>query len=131
MPPTRKLQRPKAVREQPDREDRIIFNIVVDAYNETERAMSWYYHLEDELGVPFKAKCVTARATSPLEVGQEVDVLSMADEDDCTSEVLVTVKLGKSKLVAPLAQLECVIADECTRQAVADWHYWVGRGYRY
>jgi hypothetical protein len=29
--------------EQPDREHRIDFEIVVDAYDEAERAMGWYY----------------------------------------------------------------------------------------
>ena len=35
------------------REDRIIFDIVVDAYDDTERAMGWYYYLQDELRTPF------------------------------------------------------------------------------
>ncbi len=38
----------KRVPEQPDREDRIAFEIVVDAYDETERAMGWYYYLQDD-----------------------------------------------------------------------------------
>jgi hypothetical protein len=116
----REIENPRCQR---DREDRILFNIVVDAFNATERAMGWYYYLEEALQLPFKARCSCIRATSPLKISQEVEVVSMADEDDCMSEVFVLVKFGKSKLAVPLAQLECVIADEGTRQAIADWHY--------
>jgi hypothetical protein len=119
------------VREQPERENRITFDIVVDAYDEIERAMGWYCYLQDKLQMPFKAKCKSARATSPLEVAKETEVVEMADEDDCMSEIFVVVKDGKSKLSIPLAQIECVTADEDTLQAVTDWHYWVARGYQY
>lgn len=118
-------------REQPEIEERILFEIVVDAYDEIERAMGWYYYLEDTLKVPFKAKCKQARSTSPLEPGSQVQVVGMAHEDDCMSEVFVLIKFGKSVLAVPLAQLECLSADEETCQAVADWHYWVERGYEY
>jgi len=48
------------------REGRIIMEIVVDAYSEEERAMVWYYYLEDKLRFPFKATCIATRKTSPL-----------------------------------------------------------------
>ena len=32
----------KRIPEQPDRENRIAFEIVVDAYDQAERAMGWY-----------------------------------------------------------------------------------------
>lgn len=37
-------------------ENRIEMEIVVDAYDESERAMGWYYYLQDNLNVPFKAE---------------------------------------------------------------------------
>ena len=121
----------KRVPEDSDRENRILFEVVVDAYDETERAMGWYYYLQDTLRVPFKATCRSSRATSPLEVGRKTEVIGMAAEDDCMHEVFVVVKYGKSKLAVPLAQLECKAADEKTLQAVEDWHYWVARGNEY
>jgi hypothetical protein len=122
------------IREQPAREHRILFEIVVDAYGESERALGWYYYLEEKMDFPFQANCISARATSPLEVGSQVEVLGMAPEDDCMSEVLVFVRYGttkRSKLAVPLAQLECLSTNVETRQAVEDWHYWVARGYEY
>lgn len=119
------------VHKQSDREDRILFEIVVDAYNDTERAMGWYYYLQDAMQVPFKATCKSARSTSPLKVGSEVEVVGLAAEEDCMSEVFVLVRCAKSKLAVPLAQLQCLSPSNETRQAVADWHYWVERGYEY
>jgi hypothetical protein len=125
------MPRPKPVPEQPDRELRIICDVVVDAYNESERALGWYYYLQNEMRFPFKARCVSSRTTSPLKVGQEVDVVVQDAEDNCMSEILVMVIIGRSRLAVPLAQLECLAEDSDTRQAVADWHYWVGRGYEF
>jgi hypothetical protein len=34
-------------------------------------------------------------------------------------------------LDVPLSQLEVVHGDAETQQAVADWHYWVERGYEF
>ena len=121
----------KRIPEQPDRENRITFEIVVDAYDTAERAMGWYYYLQDNLQVPFKATCRSARSTSPLEVGVEVEVVGLASEDDCMSEMFVLVKYAKSRLAVPLEQLACHALDEQTCQAVADWHYWVARGHEY
>jgi hypothetical protein len=39
-------------------ENRIEIEIVVDAYDESERAMGWYYCLQDNLAMPFKAECI-------------------------------------------------------------------------
>jgi Calcium binding len=118
-------------REQLDREDRIINEVVVDAYNEVERAMGWYYYLDDKLKFPFVAKCSKKRDTSPLKVGESTQVVRMAKEDDCMSEIFVIARHGKSRLAVPLGQLECLSSDETTCQAVADWHYWLARGYEY
>ena len=121
----------KRVRQQPDREDRILCEIVVDAHNETERAMGWYYYLQDAMQMSSKARCKSARSISPLRVGDEVQVVGLAAEDDCMTEVFVFVKQARARFAVPLAQLECHSRSEETCQAVADWHYWVERGYEY
>ena len=35
----------------------------------------------------------------------------------------------RAKLAVPLMQLEGIGVDEEAQQAIADWHYWVDRGY--
>ena len=47
------------------REYRIHDEAIVDAYGETERAMSWYYYMDDKLRFPIKPD-VLPNAVLPL-----------------------------------------------------------------
>lgn len=113
------------------RKQRIIDEIVVDAHNETERAMSCYYYLEENLDFPFKARCVVPRTISPLKKGEDVVVIAMAQEDDCMREMFVRIEFAGRKLGVPLSQLEVPKAKSETREAVEDWRYWVAMGYEF
>jgi hypothetical protein len=117
--------------EDAERENRIMYGAVVDCYNEEERAMGWYYYLEDQLSFPFEARCIVRRAISPLAVDETVRVLRLAGEEECLSEVMVEIEHGADALAVPLMQLSCLSRDEDTLRGVEDWHYWVARGYRY
>lgn len=121
----------KKTQEDKAREKRIIMEIVVDAYNEDERAMGWYYYLEDKLRFPFKARCVSQREVSPLEREEEVEVVGMPSEDECMCEMFVTIQWGKRTVAVPLAQLEGVEAGSKTKEAIEDWHYWLEQGYEF
>jgi len=105
--------------------------VVVDAYGPEERAMGWYYYLDDRLSFPFKAHCARERTTSPLRIGEEVVVDRLAPENECLHEIFVLVTWQDRTLGLPLAQLEVAEADEDTLEAVGDWHYWVEQGYSY
>ena len=111
------------------RESRISMEIVVDAYDESERAMGWYYYLEDKLTVPFSAKCIATKAVSPLKKGESVEVLGMAPEESCENDMLVTVRWQDRETAVPLSQLSAEGGDESTVDAIGDWHYWAGQGY--
>lgn len=113
------------------REHRIDMEIVVDAYNEEERAMGWYYYLENSLRFPFKARCIRKRHVSPLRVGEEVEAVQMTPEDECGHEMFVEVSWQDRVFSVPLSQLEAITTDKQTQQAVEDWHYWAGRGYQF
>lgn len=113
------------------REHRIDMEIIVDAYGEEERALGWYYYLEDKLRFPFKARCIVGRRISPLKVGEEVQVVKMAPEDDCMHEMFVEVHWSGRTLGVPLLQLEVIELDSEAQEAIEDWHYWVARGYRF
>ncbi|MBM4467371.1 MAG: hypothetical protein FJ014_17755 [Chloroflexi bacterium] len=52
-------------------------------------ANRWYYYLEAELRFPFRARCIVERRTSPLKVGEKMQVLGMAPEDDCMHKMFV------------------------------------------
>jgi len=110
---------------EPRREARIVEEIIVDAYTEEERALSWYCYLEQELRFPFEAECVQRRAISPLRKGEKIQISSLAPEEDCAHEILVLGRWQGRSLGAPLGQLKPVDVDKATAQAIADWHYWL------
>ena len=84
-----------------EREQRIIMEIVVDAYTSAEQAMGWCYSLEDRLRFPFVARCIAERSISALRVGDEVDVVGMAPEEECQHEMFVLIPWERRTLAVP------------------------------
>ena len=118
------------IKKDPKRDERITMEIIVDANGPEEQAMGWYYYLEDKLRFPFLAKCIAGRAISPLRKGDEVEILGMAPESECQHEMFVETRWDKRNLAVPLAQVKPITkTDDETQEAVADWHYWMARGY--
>jgi hypothetical protein len=114
------------------REDRIVMEVVVDAYGSEERATGWYCYLENTVTFPFTAHCTGTRVTSPLKKADEVEVTGMAPSEECRHELFVMIRWGKKGLAVPLSQLKpAKDADESSRQAIEDWLYWVKQGYEF
>jgi hypothetical protein len=113
------------------REHRIDMEVVVDAYDEVERALGWYYYLQEKLQFPFKARCIGSRAISPLAEGEVIQVEAMAPEDECMHEMFVEVSWQGRRFAVPLSQLKVLKADVKTIEGIKDWHYWVARGYQF
>lgn len=114
-----------------ERERRIHDEIVVDAHDEAERAMGWFSYLEERLQFPFTAHCIDKRAISLLRVGDEVEVIGMAPEEECEREMFVMIRWERDGLGVPLSQLKATAVDDETSRAVADWHYWTVMGYQF
>lgn len=115
-----------------ERDERINMEIIVDANGPDEQAMGWYYYLEEKLHFPFTAICCEKRATSPLHVKDEVDIIGMAPEDDCEREMFVTMRWERGVLAVPLSQITPISATSAeTIEAVEDWHYWVKMGCKF
>jgi hypothetical protein len=120
------------VPEDPKRDHRIQMEIIVDAYGPEEQAMGWYSYLEDTLGFPFQGDCIAERAISPLQIGDRVEILGMAPEEECEHEMFVEIRRDRRNLAVPLMQVRASEeTDEETQEAVADWQYWVARGYEF
>jgi hypothetical protein len=120
------------------REERIIMEIIVDTYGPDERAAGWYCYLDDVISYAsdaIEARCIRERAISPLQVGDDVEILRMAPQKECACDMFVMIRWGlpngERGLGVPLSQLEVTHAGEDVRQAVEDWHYWVDRGYEF
>lgn len=112
------------------RDERIENEVIVDAYTPEERALGWYYYLEDEMRFPFQARCMEERTISPLREGEAVCVVGMPDEADCRSEMFVQVEWMDREFGVPLIQLDVGDVDSDTREAADDWQYWSGDGGR-
>lgn len=112
------------------REERIAMEAVVDCYNEAERFAGWFYYLEGKLEFPFRARCIKRHGVSPLNKGEDVEVIGMLDEDwDNASEIFVEIKWRDCEFGVPLVQLEGVEISGQAAEAIADWHYWCAHGY--
>jgi Calcium binding len=119
----------KKLKKDPIREDRIHNDAIVDAYGAEERAMGWYYYLENQLQFPFQARCTAAIIVSPLSKGETVEVLRMAPQESCSADMLVLIRWQGRKLAVPLSQLAAIDVDQSTADAISDWHYWIAQGY--
>ena len=119
------------IEEDEAREQRITMEIVVDSYDAEEQAFGWQAYLSSTLQFPFSARCIKQRVISPLEPGDEVEVIDMAPDLDCLHEMFVLIRWNSRSLGVPLIQLEGINADEETQEAIEDWHYWVKRGYEF
>ncbi len=104
--------------------------VVVDAYDTEERAMGWYYYIAETIQFPFAAKCKSRRATSPLKIGDFVEVVKIAEASECQREIFVIIRWGDETLAIPLSQIDIVeVKDDDTIQAIKDWYYWMEMGY--
>ena len=113
------------------REERIYMEAIVDAHDSEERALGWYYYLDDKIMSPFIAECIAVDKRTPLEPGERVKVLKMSGEALCEHDMYVDISWKGKPLAIPLAQVLPVKADDDTDEAVRDWHYWKSQGYSF
>jgi hypothetical protein len=84
------------------REERIIMEVVVDAYGPEERAMGWYYYLDDKISFPFTEECIATNKRTPLKEGERVSVAQMSGEDYCQHDMYVDIFWKNKELAIPL-----------------------------
>jgi hypothetical protein len=66
-----------------------------------------------------------------LRIGEEVVVVGMPSEEECENDMLVNIEWQEQTLSIPLSQVEGTGVDDETQEAIADWRYWVQRGYEF
>ena len=116
----------------PIRENRIDYDIVVDAYDEEERAMGWYCYLGDKITFPFSAKWKKTNKKTGAIAEKEVKVLDMASAEDCERNMYVEVTYIDKQddtFTAKLSDIEAINPYADTEEALADWQYWVDMDY--
>jgi|SRR5271157_2957276 hypothetical protein len=117
--------------EDKKREHRITNEIVVDCYNEEERATGWHCYLEEKLKFPFQAECIRERPGSPLRKGETVKAIALSDIEPCLHEMFIDVEWSGRTLAVPLEQLKQVKTNKKTFEAIEDWRYWKKTGYEF
>ncbi len=114
--------------ERDEKRERRIAPIVDGSDDEYQRISAWYGYLEDHIRFPFTATYRSATGVAP----QSVEVIDLACVDDFIDEALVSLGGTKYGQDVPLSEVQPTdAADEQTREAIADWHYWVKRGYHF
>ena len=114
----------KRLRKDLIREQRIQNEVVAGACG-PEQAMGWYYYLENNLRFSFQAQCVVRNWF--LRSGQVSGSMHTGARGRCLKDMLVSIRWQKRNLVVPLSQLTPTGSDDTTREAIADWHYWVSQ----
>ena len=107
----------------PIRESRIVYEIIVDAYDETERALGWYYYLQDKITFPFLATWQKKIKKTGQIKETEVEVIGMASEENCERDMYVEVALMEEKediFTARLSDIKANNPDPATAEALAD-----------
>ena len=113
-----------------DREHRIIYEVVVDCYNDYEVSMGWYYYLEDRLNFPFEAAWL-GTGHSKAEI---VEAISMAEEEECKTDMLIEIRYRDGEdedvFTVPLLDLQPTDEGALRMEAIEDWRYWLAQGNR-
>ncbi|MDB9372448.1 calcium-binding protein [Nodularia sphaerocarpa] len=124
-----------SVERDENREHRIKTEIIVDAEDQEDRAMGWYNYLDDSLNVPFMAKLTKKTGKTSASEEKKVEVMGMAPDDECFKDMYVEVvhPHGKDEdlFTVKLSDIVAIDTDAVTQEAIADWHYWLARGYNF
>lgn len=113
------------IEHDPERDERIAMEAIVDCYDEYEVATGWYCYVQDRLSTPFTATWVSKRR----ENSKIVQVVGMASDDECERELCVEIELDGGIFSVPLNSIEPADdTDPETQQVIGDWHYWIGQG---
>mgnify|MGYP000055235187 CR=1 FL=1 len=109
---------------------RIDYKILADCYDEYQQGQGWTLYLVDNITCPFKAEYT---GTSKLSIVSNtiVTVLELMNSEYDSEEdfecfmAMVEVEVDDVIYEIPLADLKIIQASEKTKQAVADWQYYI------
>jgi hypothetical protein len=106
------------------REDRIYSDIVVDAYDDDEVGMSWFYYLDETMTFPFKAT-MEQKKRDGSKMNVAIEVLSVQVKNPSSWDLrLEVVEQGETKIQRiEMNDLQDVQADEKTIECIEDWRY--------
>jgi Calcium binding len=104
-------------------EHRIHYEIIVDAYDDHEVKMGWYYYMEEKLNFPFYATVEIKTRGGGKEL-KRVEVGELTCDVEFGDDMTVGVSFDDYVHSVPLRSLIDIEADEDTLEAIGDWVYW-------
>ncbi|MEB3273786.1 MAG: calcium-binding protein [Prochlorothrix sp.] len=112
--------------EDPDRENRIAEEVLLDTDDIYEEREAWEAYLEDNIVFPFQAHW------GDPDTGEVVQVLGFDQENECDTNIFVKVCYQNGdqmdEIDVLLSEVLPIDATEETQQAIEDWQYWVAQG---
>ena len=97
--------------EDEEREERIQNEIIVDSYGPEEQALGWHAYLSGKLQFPFSARCVVRREISPLEPGDEVEVMVLGVDPE-KKRISLSLKQAQQAKAAAAAPTPAPVGPE-------------------
>jgi len=106
-------------KEDPEREERIEMNALVDTYSVYEAVAGWYAYLENDLEFPFLIEGKNSLVQT---------VTGLCDSEEFDGDFYVWVKEGSDRLMLRLSDLKIAEASSESIQVIEDWQYFCDRG---
>ena len=105
---------------------KIDYEIVVDAYDDYEVSMGWYYTFDEELEFPFAATAEFNKRDGTIEFKQVTIVGLDADEESFRGSDF-KLEMADGEYIKPIAysKLSKIDASEQTMELFQCWDYWV------
>ncbi len=107
------------------REQHIIYDVIVDCYDEDEELMGWYYYVAENLNFPIKAV-----ANLPLRGGKteqkKVKIVSVDPKSEEGNAIRLGVIEGDSERVQYVSPnvFVSIQTNEENLEIINDWLYW-------
>ena len=108
----------------------INFEVVVDAYDDDEVYMGWYYFMSESLKFPFRAETTIKKRNGKTEECT-VDVVEDATNPNrfkCQA-YYVNVDYEGVLMKVEIADLKPINASDETQKAITVWKYWLAKRY--
>ncbi len=108
-----------------EREHRILYEVIVDAYGEEEQLMGWFYYFQDNLEFPIKAT-VRFRLRGGGEEIKKVKIVEVNTKNKNEWTIRLGIVEGKSERIQTISPEEIKSIDTSPEnlEIINDWLYW-------
>ena len=108
-----------------ERENRIIHEVIVDCYDDSEEQMGWFYYMYDGLTFPFNG-LANIPTTSGKTVQKKVKIMKIDPKSEEGNPIRIGVTENGSRQISfiSLEDLSRVETSDENLDIINDWLYW-------